>query len=149
MANFRVEIQTSGLDIRVYDDDKNKELTFEAPPSASTTAVVDVLRDTAGRGCWFVHDLNAGESWGWSSGNCDPLPTLQFKVNEQGKVKDPSYEDSPGHFKKLDRGVRIPVSASVRLTISVAKETYAPSGEEIDIFACYYVVIGGRAYKIC
>ena len=144
MASFKIKVRTAQLGVEeVRDDDNGTVLRPENPPADTRRiAVMDIVRDNAFGGCWYVHDNNARLWWGWSSNPCDSLPTLRLKINERGTLRKVAYKTGAG-WDSLSRGVAAPTQPSVKLTVSVEDDP-GPA-----LAPCHYVIIGGKAYKIC
>jgi hypothetical protein len=144
MANFKVKVTTADLMVReVRNDDDETLLWPEDPPEAGRLAAVDLVRDNAFGGCWYVHDNQARTWWGWGARQCEPLPELMIKIDGQATIRRVAYKVGPAQWVDLEPVLRTPDQPVVKLTLSVEAD------EDLGTRACRYVVIGGKAYKIC
>jgi hypothetical protein len=144
MANFKVKVTTEDLTVReVRDDDSEAVLCPENPPETKRVATVDLVRDNAFGGCWYVHDNQARVWWGWPTRQCEPLPELMLKIDGRATLGRVAYKVGPAEWVDLEQVLRTPEQPVVRLTLSVETDT------DFSALSCHYVVIGGKAYKIC
>ena len=144
MANFRIVVETKELQVdEVVDEDTRQPLPEEPPPPQSTeVAVIHVVLDTSFNGCWWVHQVTVDQWWEWTK-VCPFQPKILIRVNDKGKIKRVAFKFSGSNgWEDLAISNNRPAQPSVRLSISIRTDT-------IQAAPCRYVVIGGRAYKIC
>ena len=138
MAKFKVTIKTSDLtNVTVSDETTGQTLPPMAPPNTNVVAVVEIVQDTAFGGCWWVHQATINEWWGWQ-GVCPPQPEIVVRIDGQGSIKDVRLDG-----QKLKNNVGAPAQPSVRQRFTVEADP------GITTPSCRYIVVGGKAYRIC
>jgi hypothetical protein len=143
MANFKIKVRTSDLKVdEVANDDNDQVLRDEAPNSnAVQVAIIEIVLDTDFGGCWWVHQATVDQWWEWPH-VCPHLPKIMIKVNDRGKIKQAAFKFTGSNgWEDLVVSNNRPSKPSVRLSIIIQSE--------VALGPCRYVVIGGRAYKIC
>ena len=146
---FKLKIKVATRLVGVYevtnddDEDEYPAPGSDAPSSPQSVGKLEIYRDVSSDGCWYVYDEQTKYWWGWGTRPCAVDPVLRIKTDEYGKISKVAYKVAAEQWEPLTR-VSPPAQVGLRYEVEIAD-----ADEGVANAVCRYVIIGGRAYKVC
>ena len=127
---------------------------LETKDVPKTTSRINLIWLAHLDGCWYVHqDVAYGERWwGFGARPCPSDPIFRIKLDVDGKISEVEHKVGKKQWDALKQITR-PAGVALETSLEIRNDDPIKA-KKIKIkmkFAasCRYVIVGGRAYRVC